>query len=434
MTSFWCERAVLPSGVARGVRVVSELGVIVSADLADSQPGDTLLEGLTLPGLANAHSHAFHRALRGTTHADGGTFWTWREAMYAIADNLDPDNYRQLAHAVFAEMVLAGYTVVGEFHYVHHQLGGEPYVEPAAMEKAILEAAALAGIRITLLDTLYLTGGLDAAGQSLPQSPSQQRFGDGSVEAWAARRAQLSDSPTALIGAAIHSLRSVPVAELPAFREATVGVPVHAHVSEQPAENEQVLAASGSTPVALLAGFLGDTFTAVHATHLTPADIEQLTGSFACFCPTTERDLADGIGPARALADAGAHLCLGSDQHAVIDPFEELRGLELNERLASGKRGRFTPGELLRAASATGYASLGWTGGSIAVGSLCDLVAITRDSPRTAGSSDNQAWLAATSADVRTVVVGGEIIVENGVHRSGDVGALLSEAIERVRS
>jgi len=434
MTSFWCARTVLPSGVAQGVRVVSEQGSIVSVSPGPPADGDLILEGLTLPGLANAHSHAFHRALRGTTHADGGTFWTWREAMYAIADNLDPDNYRQLAHAVFAEMVLAGYTVVGEFHYVHHQAGGTPYAEPAAMERAILEAAALAGIRITLLDTLYLTGGLDAAGQSLPQSPSQQRFGDGSVEAWAARRAHLAGSPTALIGAAVHSLRSVPIADLPAFRAITAGVPVHAHVSEQPAENEQVEAAYGATPVALLADLLGDTFTAVHATHLTSSDIVQLGGSFACFCPTTERDLADGIGPARALADAGVHLCLGSDQHAVIDPFEELRGLELNERLASGERGRFTPGELLDAASSTGYASLGWTGGSIAVGSLCDLVAITRESPRTAGSSDNQAWLAATSADVQTVVVGGEVIVSGGAHRSGDVGELLAAAIERIRS
>jgi cytosine/adenosine deaminase-related metal-dependent hydrolase len=170
----------------------------------------------------------------------------------------------------------------------------------------------------------------------------------------------------------------------------------------------------------------------VHATHLTPGDIALLADSLACFCPTTERDLADGIGPARALHDAGARLCLGSDQHAVIDPFEELRGLEMNERLASGARGRFTPPELVTAATANGYASLGWNGGRLEVGQLCDFVTIDDSSVRTAGALPDQLPLAATASDVVNVIVGGRLVVTNRRHSIGDVGAALQTAIERI--
>lgn len=438
MTAFWCEGAVVDGAVRSRVRIVEEGGSIVRVDAdVDAAPDDTVLRGVVLPGLANAHSHAFHRALRGATHADGGTFWTWRSAMYAVAQRLDPAGYRALATAVFAEMVLAGYTVVGEFHYVHARPDGQPYAD-ADMERALLAAADDAGIRITLLDTLYLRGGLDADGASVALAAEQLRFSDGSVEAWASRRARLSPSPTALIGAAVHSVRAVAPDDLERFRTQTRGVPVHAHVSEQPAENARVRAASGRTPTRLLADadLLDPLFTAVHATHLELADITTLaaTGAGVCFCPTTERDLADGIGPGAALAAAGVDLSLGSDQHAVIDPFEELRGLEMNERLASGRRGRFAPGELLASASVHGYRALGWNGGVIAAGAVCDLVAVDRASVRTAGAREDQVWLAATASDVTDVVVGGRAVVVAGRHRLGDVAALLSDALARVRA
>jgi cytosine/adenosine deaminase-related metal-dependent hydrolase len=205
--------------------------------------------------------------------------------------------------------------------------------------------------------------------------------------------------------------------------------PLHAHVSEQSAENAWAVAKFGRTPVELFAdaGLLGENFTAVHATHLTSSDVRLLSGSRVCFCPTTERDLADGIGPALGLHSAGAMLCLGSDQHAVIDPFEELRGLELNERLASGERGRFTPSQLTDIATANGYASLGWSGGHLEPGQLCDFVVVDAGSVRTAGAE--QLGFAATSADVTHVVVGGKLVVREREHALGDIGARLNREI-----
>lgn len=433
--SYWIDRAVIGGEVHASVRIEHRAGNIdrILAG-ASARPQDVVLHGTALPGFANAHSHAFHRALRGRTHADGGTFWHWRNTMYRIAGLLDPDSYRQLATAVFAEMALAGISVVGEFHYLHHQALGLKYGHAAALDQAVVDAAAVTGIRLTLLDTLYLRGGLSGLGTPLPLTGPQQRFTDNTVSGWLARHQQIQYGPLARPGAAIHSARAVDPAQFAAFRDAAGDVPIHAHVSEQPAENEQVLAAYGATPIELFhrAGLLGPRFTAVHATHLTEADIRLLgeTGSFACFCPTTERDLADGIGPAMQLHEAGAHLCLGSDQHVMIDPFEELRGLEMHERLATGQRGRFTPKQLLTAATKAGYDSLGWgDGGELQAGALCDFVVIGDGSPRTAGSATNQVWLAATAADVRHLVVAGQHIVKNGAHRLGDVGSMLSDAI-----
>ena len=440
MTTFWCEHAVLPGGVRHSVRVVVDRGRILEV-LAESpaQPEDTRLAGVVLPGLANGHSHAFHRALRGRTHDDGGNFWSWRDAMYAVTHRLDPDTYHALARAVFAEMVLAGYTVVGEFHYVHHAADGRRYDDPNLMGKALVSAAREAGIRITLLDTCYLAGGLTAGGH-VPLDEVQQRFSDGTAGAWAERVALLSDGDTVRIGAAVHSVRAVPRRDLAVVGEvaSSDGRPLHTHLSEQPGENLACEGFYGCSPTTLLAdeGLLGPRTTLVHATHLSDDDIEVLGSAraTACFCPTTERDLADGIGPARRLHDAGSPLSLGSDQHAVIDPFEEVRGVEMHERLETLERGRFARGDLLAMASHNGYRSLGWDdGGVVAGGHLADLVAVRLDSPRTAGCAPHQVLYAATSADVTDVVVAGEHVVRDGQHRMGDVGRLLRDAIFAVR-
>ncbi|MGW5052947.1 formimidoylglutamate deiminase [Actinokineospora sp. NPDC004072] len=423
MTAYWAPHAWLPDGLAADVLLTVADGVFTAVE-AGAAPGQaTRLPGVALPGFANAHSHAFHRALRGRTHDGGGTFWTWREAMYAVAARLDPDSYFRLARAAYAEMALAGVTSVGEFHYVHHTPGGAPYADPNAMGHALQAAAAEAGVRLTLLDTCYLRGGI---GQELAQP--QLRFSDGSAQAWAERVAALRPADGFLVGAAIHSVRAVEPADLP-----VVGAfdgPVHAHVSEQPLENSACLEAYGRTPVELLAeaGVLGPRFTAVHATHLTDRDIALLGGSGVCLCPTTEADLADGIGPARELADAGAALSLGSDQHAVVDPLLEARALEHGERLRTGQRGRFSPAELV--AALTNHAALGWSAGRIAVGAPADLVAVRTDSPRTAGCHPAQAVLAATASDVDTVVRDGRVLVSGGHHVLGDVAALLTTAIE----
>ena len=438
MRSWHATYAWLPEGVRADVRLVETDGTLTEVTHgAAPQPGDERLAGVVLPGLANGHSHAFHRVLRGRTHGDGGTFWTWREQMYAVAARLDPDTYLALARAVYAEMALAGYTLVGEFHYVHHDPQGRPYADPNAMGAALQQAAEDAGIRLTLLDTLYLAGGLTAEGHTSPDGV-QRRFSDGDVDAWQARVDALRPAATSRIGAAAHSVRAVPADALAALARATGERPLHVHLSEQPAENAATAAFYGRTPTQLLdeAGLLGPRTTAVHATHLSDDDVARLGASrtTACFCPTTERDLADGIGPARRLLDAGSPLTLGSDSQAVIDPFEELRGLEAHERLVAGERGRCTPVQLLAAASEAGYASLGWDGGRLAVGAPADLVVVRTDSVRTTGTRPNEVAYAATGADVDRVVVAGRTVVRDGEHVLGDPARLLREALDQLEA
>ena len=406
-------------------------GVPVGSSAAD---GGIRLAGLTMPGLANAHSHAFHRALRGRTHARRGSFWTWRDLMYQVAGRLDPDSYYWLARAVYAEMALAGITAVGEFHYVHHTPDGTPYQDPNAMGHALIYAARDAGIRITLLDTLYLTSTVD--GQ--PLTEPQRRFGDRDAEAWAARVGRIVAQPHARIGVAAHSVRAVPVPALKAVAEAGAGKPLHFHLSEQRAENAACLAVHKTTPTQLLGdnGLLGPDSTAVHATHLTDEDRTILgdTDTAVCFCPTTERDLADGIGPARALVDGGAPLCLGSDSHAVIDLFEEARAVEMHERLHTELRGHFSADELVTAATLAGHRSIGWDdAGAIRVGARADLVTLRLDTVRTTGALPVAVpAFAATAADVAHVVVDGRVVVRNGRHVSFDVAGELDSAIAAV--
>jgi formiminoglutamate deiminase len=449
------ELALLPGdGVRADVLIEAEgdrfTAVTPGVGAGQLPAGVIWLPGLTMPGLANAHSHAFHRALRGLTQAGAGTFWTWRERMYEVAARLDPGSYLALATAVYAEMALAGITCVGEFHYLHHGPGGTRYADPNEMGRALLTAASLAGIRITLLDTCYLSGGLTADGRPQPLAGPQLRFGDGDAEAWAARADALGAdsrgalSPMARVGAAIHSVRAVPVSQMhPVIAWShQLGAPLHAHLSEQVAENEACLAAYRRTPSEVLyeAGALGPRSTMVHATHLTGRDLELIGGSrvYACLCPTTEADLADGIGPAGALAAAGSLLTVGSDSHAVIDLFDEARRVEQYERLATGQRGNFSAGALARAATLDGHASLGWPeAGEITAGALADLVSVSMDSVRLAGATSATALesviFAATAADVRTVVASGRDVVREGGHvLLGNVPAALAAAVHAV--
>ncbi|MGI8761334.1 MAG: formimidoylglutamate deiminase [Jatrophihabitantaceae bacterium] len=429
---WFAEHALLPAGPARDVTFEVDGGAFTAVTPGTEPGGAARLPGIALPGFANAHSHAFHRALRGRTHDGGGTFWTWRERMYTLAQRLDPESYLALARATYAEMALAGVTAVGEFHYLHHGPRGARYDDPNAMAEALRTAAAEAGVRLTLLDACYLTGGLAGDGH-LPLSAAQQSFGDRDVDAWARRLAALRESAGMRVGAAIHSVRAVDRQSLAEVRVAAGQRPLHVHLSEQPAENEACAAYYGCTPTELLAAavLLTTNLTAVHATHLRESDVALLgtAGVTACFCPTTERDLADGIGPARGLLDAGARLSLGSDQQAVIDPLEEARGLEMHERLSSLRRGRLRAGQLLSALTA--HASLGWSdAGQLAAGMRADLVAVRLDTVRTAGIAPEQVILAAAAPDVDTVLVDGTVVVEHGRHRLGDVGRMLATAIE----
>ena len=429
MRAYVLERAWVDGAVRDDVLVEIEGGRFTRVE-----PGAAHAEkipGLTIPGFANTHSHAFHRALRGRTQRGRGTFWTWREQMYAVAARLDPDSYFELALATYREMAGTGITCVGEFHYLHHQPDGTPYADPNAMGNALIAAAEQAGIRITLLDTLYLSSGFGAPVQGV-----QVRYDDGSAAQWLDRIAEFAPTAGARIGVAAHSVRAVPPDALAVLggHTAESGVPVHVHLSEQIKENADCLAEHGRTPTQVLAdtGILGPMTSVVHATHLTDDDLALLGAAraYASFCPTTERDLGDGIGPSRRLHDAGVRLTLGSDSHAVIDHFEEMRALEMNERLATRTRGNWSAAELLTAA--TRHDSLGWPdAGEIAVGRRADLVTLDVETPRTAGTGadEHTAVFAATAADVTTTIVDGQVVYR--AEARADLGRALTAAVER---
>ncbi|MEO6827892.1 MAG: formimidoylglutamate deiminase [Microbacteriaceae bacterium] len=437
--TIWAERALLRTGAGvdfiDGVRIETDADgrvadirtgvapevvdtpeIVVAPGASDTPDAPGIRLGLVVPGFGNAHSHAFHRTLRGQTHDGTGDFWVWREAMYRAAGRLNPDSYRLVATAVFGEMVRCGYTAVGEFHYLHHQPDGTPYRPRHSMELALVDAAEAVGIRLVLLDTCYLAGGI---GRGL--QPGQRRFSDLSAGAWLDRwhalREAIAGRRRVTLGAAIHSVRAVPREALAEIaRELPGDVPLHIHLSEQPQENADCVAAYGCTPTALLErlGLLGERLTAVHATHLSDDDVRMLGEAHAgiVICPSTEADLGDGIGPARRLAEAGARLSIGSDQNAVIDPLLELRGLEYGERLATGTRGRFSPSQLWEIGTAGGYRALGLGGRAtgLAVGDLCDLVELDPGSLRTAGATPAQLPMVATASDVMNVLIGGQIV------------------------
>jgi len=440
-SSFFCEYAWLGGdAVTANVLVTVDDGAITSVTAgADCPDTARRLTGLTMPGFANAHSHVFHRAIRGRGQQGVDSFWSWRELMYQVAGSLTPESLYELALATYAEMTLAGATSVGEFFYVHHTSTGRRYANPNIMGETVIQAAEDAGLRITLLDTLYLQGGVD--GREV--AGAQKRFSDGSWELWAERVAELKDTGTFRSGAAIHSVRAVPRTALAPVADfaRSRSMPLHVHVSEQPAENQESLDVFGVTPTRLLqeAGVLGPGTTAVHATHLTDEDITAygVTNTSICMCCTTERDLADGIGPAGRLRAAGAGLCVGSDAHSSIDLLEEGRAIELDLRLVSGRRGHVGVADIAAALTSGGARSLGWDAGRIAPGKLADFAVIDLESPRTAGATSGETLphvlFAATGADVRTVVRGGVVVVDDGTNlRVPNTGRDLDKAIAKI--
>jgi formiminoglutamate deiminase len=358
--------------------------------------------------------------------------------MYEIAHCLTPETYGELAAMTFAEMALSGITGVGEFHYIHHQADGTKYADPNEMGLAMVEASQRAGIRMALLDVAYLHAALDK-----PEPLAEQkRFSDGTIDNWLDRVDALGEGGESwTVGMAPHSVRAVHPNELEEVVANRHGKVVHVHVSEQPAENAACIAATGKTPTQVLsdAGMLGRHFTAVHATHLTATDISLLCSSHSgvCMCPTTERDLADGVGPASSLSAGGAVLSLGTDSNAFIDMFEEARAVETDERLVTGKRGAHTPASLLIAATAGGATALGWGQHGIQVGAPADFIALSLDSVRLASFDAANAAAhivhAASPADVRDVWVGGRQIVQDHQHLNvSDVVGGLGRAIAAV--
>jgi formimidoylglutamate deiminase len=368
-------------------------------DARDASEDALALPGrLLVPGLVNAHSHAFQRALRGRVERVDpehpfDDFWTWREEMFAAATALDPDSVRRTSEACFREARAAGYTTVGEFHYIHHQPDGTPYDEPNELAHAVCDAARAAGIRLVLLQTAYAR-----AGRGLPPSPGQRRFCDASVDAYLARvdalRESVAGDPLITVGYAPHSVRALPRDWLEAIARhaAGSGMPVHVHADEQPREIDESLAEHGLRPIALLdaCGLLGPKTTIIHATHADDDELDLLAerGASVCACPTTEANLGDGFLPAARLWARGVPVAFGADSNTRLDPFEEARETEGLARRQAGRRnvlvraGEDGPARSLwECLTVNGARALGLETAEIAVGAPADLVALDLDHP-----------------------------------------------------
>ncbi|TMG02720.1 MAG: formimidoylglutamate deiminase [Chloroflexi bacterium] len=390
---------------AENVLIEVENGRISAIEERIPAPPDAIaLKGWTVPGFANVHSHAFQRLLRGEIESGGGDFWEWRAQMYRFTE-WDPADYFKHARLLFREMLEAGITAVGEFHYLHGH-GNE-------LGEALIDAAREEGIRITLIDACYLRGGMDGG----PLEAEQLAFSDGDADSWARRMDELKETNGARIAAAIHSVRAVDPESMRivATYARERRMPLHIHLAEQAAEVEACLAVEGVTPTELLQreGILGPDLTAVHAIHLNERDISLLGENEVsiCACSTTERDLGDRVGPLRALEAAGCDLAVGSDSNAVVDMLEEARGLELDQRRATGRRVLHQPEDLLRASTVNGMRTLGWESGELRTGMLADFV--TLDAPRDLWREMSPSYLiyGFSGRDVTNVVVGGETVV-----------------------
>lgn len=417
---------------------------------ADAPPDAERIGRWVLPGLVNLHSHAFQRAMAGLAERQGNaedSFWTWREVMYAFAGRIGPDVLRAIATQLYVEMLKAGYTQVCEFHYLHHRPDGVPYADPAEMALALIDAARDAGIGLTLLPTLYLTGGFD--GRAL--SARQARFGH-TVEAFLAlvERLRSLESAHLRVGIALHSLRAVPPDALAAVLAAAPlrRGPIHIHVAEQIAEVQDCLSLRGARPVDWLLDHaeVDARWCLVHATHLTDQETARLaaSGAVAGLCPTTEANLGDGLFPLKRYLAAGGRFGIGSDSHISVSPVEELRWLEYGQRLAAHRRNiavapdQASTGELLFGAA--------WAGGLQAAGlggagqpRTDDLLVLDEDAPLLAGRDAAHlldTWLFAGNVPlVRHVHSGGRWVVRDFHHRDEErIAGAYREAVRSLRA
>ncbi len=406
-----------------------------------------------LPGLVNAHSHAFQRVIRGRTECRSAanlndSFWTWREMMYHAAERLTPEGIYDAARMAFLEMLASGITAVGEFHYLHHTPQGTRYDNPNLLAEHVIEAARSVGICIALLRVAYAR-----SGYGIPPNERQARFIEPDAQTFLCHIEDLQKSlarddarDRAWVGVAPHSVRAVPLAyirEVSAFA-AQQNLPVHMHVAEQPAEVEACVREHGRTPVALLAdeGLLDSRFTGVHAIHITPDEVRALGAARAsvCACPTTERNLGDGIIPADALFRENVPVALGSDSHTQIDLLEDARELEYHLRLQKLERAVLAPdtkdagpggntsalaARLFECATVHGARSIGSPGSegaSLTAGRPADFFTVDLDDPSIAGASDTDLLSAIlfslSRTAIREVVVGGQLVIEGGRHRA----------------
>ena len=480
---------------ARGLALVADerTGRVVRVARADEAltgrvvrlPGRALL-----PGMVNAHSHAFQRVIRGRTEhraAARDSFWTWREEMYSAAARLTPEDLYDASRMAFLEMALAGITSVGEFHYLHRTPEGSEYEDPNLLARQVVRAARDCGLRVALLRVAYAR-----AGHDLPPDPRQRRFIEPDADTYLRHTETLIDDlaraeaaggggeradgearvPGAWVGVAPHSVRAVPAGfmrEAGAFAAARE-LPLHVHVAEQPAEVSACLAETGRTPVSLLdeLGLPGPRFTGVHAVHVTREEVGLLgrSRSNVCACPTTERNLGDGVVPADQFLEAGVSLALGTDSHAQIDLLEDARELEYHLRLQRLERNvlarpRGGPGDdggepagaddararadaahvselaarLFACATSGGARSVGAHAGELAPGLAADFFTVDLQDPSIAGAGADDLLPAVvfslSRAAVRETAVGGRLVVEGGRQREQDAVVSRFAALQR---
>jgi formimidoylglutamate deiminase len=440
--------------------LVDVAGLVAGLLTPDAAPPGTKIVPLPgkalLPGLANVHSHTFQRLFRGRAEgraAGGDTFWTWREQMYRAAAFVSPEQLYDVARATFLEMVSSGITVVGEFHYLHRDPGGNAYSDPNLLSHQVIAAAQSVGLRICLLRAAYFRAGFER-----PPHPGQRRFYETPrqyLRNLEELHAKYIGTENVTVGAAPHSIRAVPLdslKEIAAAAHSLWDLPLHIHISEQPAENTACEAEYGATPVDLISqhGILSPKATLVHAIHLTPAEFESVAASGAtiCSCPTTERNLGDGIFPADTAARLGIPVALGTDSQAQIDLLEDAHQLEYHLRLRDRQRGildasahedwpsREPIGNFLyRSASANGYAALGIPGGKLAPGQPADFFTVDLNDLSILGldaeSLVSQAVFALAKSAVRDVAVQGKLILENGRHPGAAEIRARYRAVER---
>jgi len=451
METIWFESALLDGGWARNVRVTLDGGAIAGLDVGVERSTSEARHGVAIPGLPNLHSHAFQRGMAGLAEVRGpsaDSFWTWREVMYRFLDQLGPDDLQAIAALAYAEMLEAGFTRVGEFHYLHHGQGGQAYADPAEMTARIAGAADEAGIALTILPVFYAHAGFGG----VPPTGGQARFVHdigGFARLLDGARKVCSTLPGAVVGVAPHSLRAVTPSELSDLVELAAGAPFHIHVAEQTKEVDDCLAWSGARPVEWLQANapVGPSWCLVHATHMTPTETLALAGSGAVagLCPVTEANLGDGLFPAPEFLAAGGRFGVGSDSNVMIDAAEELRLLEYGQRLALRSRnvlasqaGGSTGADLYRAALAGGGQALG-ASAAIRVGAPADIVSLDPQHPVVVGRAGDavlDSFVFAGRRDmIDSVWRNGAKLVTNGAHhRKAEIVARYRQVLERVLS
>jgi formimidoylglutamate deiminase len=428
------DHALVPSGWARNVRISVADGTILSITEGAMREGAERIAGIAIPGLPNLHCHAFQRGMAGLAERRGpeaDSFWTWREVMYRFLDRLSPDDVQSITAFAYMQMLEAGFTTVGEFHYLHHDIDGRPYTDLGEMAARIVAASAETRIGLTLLSSFYAYGGFGGA----PPAAGQRRFlndPDRFLKLVERTRTIMAGLPETQVGIAPHSLRAVTPETLRIVCQATPDGPIHIHAAEQMKEVDESLAALGRRPVEWLldnAG-LNSRWCVIHATHTTEAEIRALaeSGAIVGLCPLTEASLGDGIFDGADYLAAGGRFGVGTDSNIQIDAAAELRQLEYEQRLARGARnvmtmqeGESTGRRLFASACSGGAQALQRPIGALAVGSRADIVLLDENHPDLA-SRDGDEWLDAWTfvvgrTAVKTVLAGGEIVVEAGRHR-----------------